>query len=137
MDPVNQTAEGKTFPFDGEDKIRTEELKPFDFVTDKQLIVIKTPEFSAVCPFSGLPDIARVEIRYYPTKKKCIELKSLKYYFLSFRNVGIYQEKVTNRIYNDLCKVLETKNLEVTTVYNTRGGMDVACKEGKLYEVLL
>lgn len=136
MDPVNQTAEGKTFNFDSEESIKTDELKPFQFVTKKQLITIKTSEFSAVCPFSGLPDIAKVEINYYPESELCIELKSLKYYFQSFRNVGIYQEKVTNKIYNDMKEVLKTKNIEVITTYNTRGGMDVTCKEGKLYEVL-
>ena len=129
---VNQTAEGNTYKFESEDKIDTKQLKAFDFVTQKQLIQIETPEFSAVCPFSGLQDIAKVKIKYYPKAHKCIELKSLKYYFTSFRNVGIYQEKVTNRIYEDLKAVLETESIEVTTIYNTRGGMDVTCREGGL-----
>jgi 7-cyano-7-deazaguanine reductase len=92
----------------------------------------ETDEFSAVCPFSGLPDLAYVKIEYFPTGGKCVELKSLKYYFISYRNVGIYQEGATKRIYNDLKSVLETARLQVITVYNTRGGFDTTCIEGFL-----
>ena len=62
----------------------------------------ETDELSAVCPFSWLPDLAYVKIEYYQIGVKCIELKSLKYYFISFRNVCIFQEGATKRIYNDL-----------------------------------
>ena len=131
VDPkVGQVAEGKTLAFQTEDAIRTEELKTFEFPSTNQLIEIDTHEFSAVCPFSGLPDIARVIIKYYPTTGIALELKALKYYFLSFRNVGIYQEGVTARIYNDLCANLGHKNVQVVTEYNTRGGIDVRCTEG-------
>ena len=131
VDPkVGQVAEGKVLSFQKEDAIRTEELKTFDFWSTEQLIDIDTHEFSAVCPFSGLPDIARVIIKYYPTTGIALELKALKYYFLSFRNVGIYQEGVTARIYKDLCEVLQHNNVEVITEYNTRGGIDVRCTEG-------
>ena len=92
----------------------------------------ETDEFSAVCPFSGLPDIGYVKIEYYPEGGKCVELKSLKYYMVSFRNVGIYQEAVTKRIHDDLVKVLGTNRLRVTTLYNTRGGFDTTCIEGDL-----
>jgi len=61
-----------------------------------------------------------------------VELKSLKYYFISFRNVGIYQEAVTKRIFEDLQKALESKKLVVTTIYNTRGGFDTTCIEGSI-----
>lgn len=131
VDPkVGQVAEGKVLAFQTEDAIRTEELKTFEFPSTNQLIEIDTHEFSAVCPFSGLPDIARVIIKYYPTTGIALELKALKYYFLSFRNVGIYQEGVTARIYNDLCANLGHKNVQVITEYNTRGGIDVRCTEG-------
>ena len=83
-------------------------------------------------PFSGLPDLAYVKVEYYPDGGKCVELKSLKYYFISFRNVGIFQEAATKRIYLDLKKVLETERLQVTTVYNTRGGFDTMCVEGDI-----
>ena len=92
----------------------------------------ETNEFSAVCPFSGLPDISYVKIEYYPKGGKCVELKSLKYYFVSFRNVGIYQEAATKRIYDDLQSILKTEQLMVTTLYNVRGGFETTCVEGYL-----
>ena len=125
-------AEGLKLAFDGEDKIRPELLETFDFDSPDQYILTETDEFSAVCPFSGLPDLAYVKIEYFPTGGKCVELKSLKYYFISYRNVGIYQEGATKRIYNDLKSVLETARLQVTTVYNTRGGFETTCIEGSL-----
>ena len=76
--------------------------------------------------------MAYVKIEYFPKGGKCIELKSLKYYFVSFRNVGIYQEGATKRIYNDLKSTLETEQIRVTTIYNTRGGFDTTCIEGEL-----
>ena len=75
----------------------------------------------------GLPDLAEIIIEYYPDGGKCVELKSLKYYFISFRNVGIYQEAVTQKIYSDLKKLLNTNRLKVTSIYNTRGGFDTTC----------
>ena len=125
-------AEGKEFKFDTVDKIRPDYLETFDFDSKDQYIITKTKEFSAVCPFSGLPDLAKVIIEYYPDGGKCVELKSLKYYFISFRNVGIYQEAVTQKIYSDLKNVLNTQRLKVTSVYNTRGGFDTTCIEGDL-----
>ncbi len=124
--------EGKIFDFFDESHIRPDFLETFDFDSPDQYIKTETNEFSAVCPFSGLPDVARVTIEYYPTGGKCVELKSLKYYFISFRNVGIYQEAATKRIYRDLRRVLGTDRLRVTTVYNTRGGFDTTCIEGSL-----
>jgi len=125
-------AEGKEFKFDTVDKIRPDYLETFDFDSKDQYIITKTKEFSAVCPFSGLPDLAKVIIEYYPDGGKCVELKSLKYYFISFRNVGIYQEAVTQRIYSDLKNVLNTQRLKVTSIYNTRGGFNTTCIEGDL-----
>ena len=125
-------AQGKKFTFDTVDKIRPDYLETFNFDSKDQYIITKTKEFSAVCPFSGLPDLAKVIIEYYPDGGKCLELKSLKYYFISFRNVGIYQEAVTQKIYSDLKNVLNTQRLKVTSVYNTRGGFDTTCIEGDL-----
>ncbi len=93
----------------------------------EQLVKYETKEFSAVCPFSGLPDIATVCIEYIPDQK-VLELKSLKYYFFSYRNVGIYQEHATQKIFQDIKKVLTPKKLAVTTIYNTRGGIDTTCR---------
>ena len=125
-------AEGKYFEFEGEDQINPNFLETFSFESPDQYIKTETNEFSAVCPFSGLPDLARVKVEYYPIGSKCIELKSLKYYFVSYRNVGIYQEGATKRIYEDLKAVLDTDRIQVTTVYNRRGGFDTTCIEGSI-----
>ena len=127
-------ASGKTYKFASESEIDSTILETIDYKGGDQLIEYRTKEFSAVCPFSGLPDMAAVIVRYIP-KTKLVELKSLKYYYISYRNVGIYQEKVTDRIFNDLKKTLVPKYLYVETVYNTRGGIDARCimetKKGK------
>ena len=125
-------ADGKEFKFDSEDHINPDFLETFPFDSKDQYIITKTREFSAVCPFSGLPDLADVIIEYFPEGKKCVELKSLKYYFVSFRNVGIYQEAATKRIFDDLSALLDTSKIKVTTIYNTRGGFDTTCIEGSI-----
>ena len=125
-------AEGRKFEYDGEELINPGYLETFSFDSPEQYIMTETDEFSAVCPFSGLPDYAFLKIEYYPEGGKCVELKSLKYYIVSFRNVGIYQEAVTKRIHGDLKTLLDTSKLQVTTIYNTRGGFDTTCMEGSL-----
>jgi len=125
-------AEGKIFNYDDTSKINANFLETFPFESVNQYIKTETNEFSAVCPFSGLPDLAKVKVEYFPAGKKCIELKSLKYYFTSFRNVGIYQEGVTKRIYDDLSSILETKKIQITTIYNIRGGFKTTCVEGNI-----
>ena len=127
-------AEGENFYFEDTSNIDPNYLEIFDFDSPNQYIKTETNEFSAVCPFSGLPDIARVKVEYFPTGGKCIELKSLKYYFTSFRNVGIYQEAVTKRIYDDLSSILKTKKIQITTIYNIRGGFKTVCVEGSIKE---
>lgn len=119
-------ASGKTFEFSGEEEIKPEFLETIKYEGNPQEITYETEEFSAVCPFSGLPDLGKVTIVYVP-RGKLIELKSLKYYFVSFRNVGIYQEAATNRMFNDLYKLLEPEYLLVETVYNIRGGIVATC----------
>jgi len=119
-------AEGKTFSFDDETHIETGFLETIEYPGNPQKIRYETDEFSAVCPFSGLPDIAKVEIEYIPSDK-IIELKSLKYYFTSFRNVGIYQEAATDRIYKDIWACIKPLYLSVKTVYNIRGGILATC----------
>ena len=125
-------ADGKEFSFLSEDHIDSSFLETFKFDSKEQYITTKTREFSAVCPFSGLPDLADVIIEYFPEGGLCVELKSLKYYFVSFRNVGIYQEAATRRIYDDLKSLLKTNKIKITTIYNTRGGFDTTCIEGKI-----
>lgn len=123
-------AEGRTFEFGGVDAIRPDFLETFEFTDKAQYIKTETEEFSAVCPFSGLPDYGYLCIEYYPEGGKCVELRSLKYYMTSFRNVGIYQEACTTRIYEDLREILKTNRLKVTTIYNVRGGFTTTCERG-------
>lgn len=120
------TAEGRTVPFVGPEHVDVAVLETFPYEGPEQEIVTETKEFSAVCPFSGLPDFATLTIRYIPGKA-CVELKSLKYYVLSFRSVGIYQEHATAKVAEDLFGVLKPKSITVTTVYNIRGGFDTKC----------
>jgi len=80
------------------------------------------PEFTSVCPITGLPDFATVTINYIPNKL-CIELKSLKYYYFEFRNKGIFFEAVTNKILDELIEVCNPKWMEIVTEWNTRGGL--------------
>lgn len=85
-------------------------------------IEIVNPEFTSVCPITGLPDFGTIIIRYVPDKS-CIELKSLKYYFLEFRNAGIFYENITNRILDDLVALLKPRSLSVITEWKARGGI--------------
>ena len=119
-------AEGKEFEFESIDSIKTEFLESFPYEGNKQRVEYETKEFSAVCPFSGLPDYGYLLIEYIP-KEVCVELKSLKYYIVSYRNVGIYQEAATNRLFDDLYDCLEPYYLKIKTIYNTRGGIDTTC----------
>jgi 7-cyano-7-deazaguanine reductase len=119
-------AEGRTIPFVGPETIDVSVLETFEYSGPDQEIVTETREFSAVCPYSGLPDFATLTITYTPSDR-CVELKSLKYYVTSFRNVGIFQEHATGRIAEDLFKLLEPKSLEVSTLYNVRGGFETKC----------
>ena len=125
-------AEGKSFEFDGPEAIRADFLETFEFQSKDQYIKTETSEFSAVCPFSGLPDYGDLIIEYRPQGKKCVELKSLKYYIVSFRNVGLYQEGVTRKIYEDLKALLETEEIQITTLYKPRGGFITTCVEGRI-----
>lgn len=79
-------------------------------------------EFTSLCPKTGHPDFGRIILRYGPAKK-CVELKSLKLYYQSFRNEGIFYEAVTNRIRDDLVKCMKPKWLQVITEWRVRGGI--------------
>ena len=85
-------------------------------------IEIKQPEFTSVCPMTGLPDFGCITIRYRPDDK-IIELKSLKYYLLQYRNVGIFYEHLVNRILDDLVEQLKPKWMEIAGDFTARGGI--------------
>ncbi len=98
------------------------EAIPFEFPESATEVVYETEEFTFVCPWTGLPDFARLAIGYVP-ERSLIELKSLKYYLTSFRNVGILQEHAVNRILRDLVSLLAPVSMTVEAEYRERGGM--------------
>jgi 7-cyano-7-deazaguanine reductase len=85
-------------------------------------ITIKQPEYTSVCPMTGLPDNGCITIKYRPDET-IVELKSLKYYLLQFRNVGMFYEHVVNKILDDLVAVLKPLKMEVTGEFTPRGGI--------------
>jgi 7-cyano-7-deazaguanine reductase len=85
-------------------------------------IAISCPEFTSVCPKTGLPDFGEIRITYVPDAQ-CIELKSLKYYFIEFRNRGIYYEQVTNQILDDLVDAVHPRRMTVVGDFSVRGGI--------------
>jgi 7-cyano-7-deazaguanine reductase len=89
------------------------------------------PEFTCVCPKTGQPDFATIRIQYVPDRL-CVELKSLKLYLWSFRDVGAFHEKVTNDICNDLAALLRPRRLQVEGAFRVRGGITtkVTCRHG-------
>jgi 7-cyano-7-deazaguanine reductase len=95
----------------------------------KRDIEIKTdqPEFTSICPISGLPDLGCITIRYTP-RDNIVELKSLKYYLLQYRNVGIFYEHLVNRILEDLVSCTRPKFMEVTGTFTPRGGITTTAR---------
>jgi 7-cyano-7-deazaguanine reductase len=85
-------------------------------------IVISCPEFTSVCPKTGLPDFGEIRITYIPGDR-CIELKSLKYYFIEFRDRGIFYEAVTNQILDDLVAACHPRRMTVVGDFSVRGGI--------------
>ncbi len=81
------------------------------------------PEFTSVCPITGLPDFGTITVSYIPAEK-CIELKSLKYYFFDYRNKGIFYEAITNKILDDLVAACKPKEMEIKTEWKVRGGIN-------------
>lgn len=94
----------------------------YEYPEQESEIVIDSDEFTAVCPWTGLPDQGTLTIRYTPGLN-ILELKSLKYYLLSYRQVGIVQEHAINRILKDLVEVCKPKKMFLTLDYNIRGGL--------------
>ena len=124
------------YTIESPDKVKTDVLVPMEYQYQNQRdidIVIRQPEYTSVCPMTGLPDVGCITITYRPGNK-IIELKSLKFYLLQYRNVGIFYEHVVNRILEDLVAVLEPKYMEVTGDFTARGGITTkvtAVFEGK------
>jgi 7-cyano-7-deazaguanine reductase len=106
------------------DSVRTDPLEPIAYAYKGRdiVITIRQPEFTSVCPMTGLPDNGTLTIRYQPAET-IIELKSLKYYLLQYRNVGIFYEHVVNRILDDLVGVLSPRWMEIEGGFAPRGGI--------------
>jgi 7-cyano-7-deazaguanine reductase len=85
-------------------------------------IQMSLPEFTCLCPLTGQPDFAVLELEYVPDRL-CVELKSLKLYAWSYRNEGAFHEAVTNRIADDLVRALRPRYLRLTARFNVRGGI--------------
>ena len=103
---------------------RTEKLEVFPNPNPNRdyTILHACPEFTSVCPITGLPDFATIKIEYVPDAL-CVELKSLKYYLYSFRQQGIFYEAVTNKILDDLVEACRPRRITVTGEFAVRGGI--------------
>lgn len=114
----------RRFDMEQEDAIDVAVLEaiPFAYPESATEVVYETDEFTFVCPWTGLPDFARLVIRYVPAGS-LVELKSLKYYLTSYRNVGILQEHAINRILQNLVKLLRPVSMTVEAEYRERGGI--------------
>lgn len=88
-------------------------------------IAIACPEFTSMCPKTGLPDFGTITIRYVPGDR-CVELKSLKYYLLAYRNQGLFYEAAVNRILDDLVAAAEPRRMTVVGDFTARGGITTA-----------
>jgi 7-cyano-7-deazaguanine reductase len=85
-------------------------------------IFLEIPEFTCICPKTGLPDFATITVSYLP-RKYCIELKSFKMYTIFFRNVGIFHEHLINKMLEDFVQASKPRRAKITGVFNTRGGI--------------
>ncbi len=114
----------RRFDIKPEDAIDVDVLEAiaFEYPDSATEVVYETDEFTAVCPWTGLPDLGRLQVRYVP-RHHLVELKSLKYYLTSYRNVGILQEHAVNRILRDLVQLLEPVSMAVEVDYKERGGL--------------
>ena len=112
---------GKEFKIKGKEAIRVGDLEAIPADTEAWTM-LGTDEFTILCPFSGLPDFAKLAIRYKPNGK-VVEHKSLKLYLTSFRDVGILQEEAVEQIYRDLFNLLKPSALSVRAEFKARGGI--------------
>jgi len=112
-------------PIPGPETVRRDLLEPIAYQYHRRRdmdIEICCPEHTSVCPMTGLPDFGTITIRYRPAET-IIELKSLKYYLLQYRQVGIFYEHLVNRILDDLVAVLKPKSIRVSGTFTARGGI--------------
>ena len=107
------------------DVVKADVLDPVDYQYHAKRgidITVRNPEYTSVCPMTGLPDFGCITVRYRPGKK-IVELKSFKYYLLQYRNVGIFYEHVVNRILDDLVSIIKPIKMSVEGDFTARGGV--------------
>jgi len=126
---VEEKYSNRRFDIHSADDIDEEVLETIDYQypaseTDVEIIY---PEFTSVCPWTGLPDFGVLTVKYVPSGK-LVELKALKYYLNSFRNVGILQEHAVNKVLEDLTRLLEPRSITVTAEFNPRGGLKTVAR---------
>ena len=104
--------------------MKTPEIEVWEnqYADREYVICLEIPEFTCICPKTGLPDFATIHVEYIPAKT-CLELKSLKMYIVSYRNVGIFHEHLVNRILDDIVKACSPRRAKVEAVMNPRGGI--------------
>lgn len=104
--------------------LKTPEIESWEFQYPgtETFLEVSIPEFTCICPKTGLPDFATLLISYVPDKL-CLELKSLKEYILFFRDVGIFHEHVVNKMLNDCSRACKPKSMEIKGIFNSRGGI--------------
>lgn len=104
-------------------KLKLPEIEVFENRYNRDYTIhLNFPEFTALCPKTGLPDFGEIEIEYKPAKY-CVELRSLKFYFLAYRNVGIFYENAVNKIFDDFIKACSPKEAKIMITYRPRGGI--------------
>lgn len=103
------------------------EIWKFQYPNTNTHLQVSIPEFTCICPKTGLPDFATLVIEYVPAED-CLELKSLKEYILNYRNIGIFHEHVVNRVLNDCVKACVPVSMTVRGVFNSRGGIQTTAE---------
>jgi len=105
-------------------KLKTPEIEVWlnQYVNKVYTINLDIPEFTCICPKTGLPDFATIRIEYSPAKF-CVELKSFKMYTIFFRNVGIFHEHLINKMLEDFVLAVKPRWFKITGVFNPRGGI--------------
>ena len=103
------------------------EIVPNEYNDRDYEVNVSIPEFNCICPRTGLPDFANIEINYTP-KNHIVELKSLKLYIVKFRNMGIFHEHVTNKIFDDFKGACNPKKIEVIGHFHPRGGINTSVR---------
>lgn len=105
-------------------RLKTPEIEVWEnqYADREYTIIVEIPEFTCICPKTGLPDFAVIRIEYSPLKF-CVELKSLKMYTVFFRDVGIFHEHLTNRILDDFVSACKPRWARISSEFNPRGGI--------------